>query len=162
MNFKEEFLSRTLSSLNWSTARENYNSPMAPDLPEGQYKSDKHKIRIEKRKMVGNLLTRTREELFAGEYDGLIISSDYDPFSIVEMLSPYVAGSGSVVVHSPHIQVLAELQVKMRSSPCFLGVNLTESWLRRYQILPGRTHPMMNMPGSGGYLLHATKVHVSE
>jgi tRNA (adenine-N(1)-)-methyltransferase non-catalytic subunit len=86
MNFKEEFLSRTLSSLNWSTAREDYNSctlilhpavvipkileVMAPDLPVDQYKSDKHKIRIEKRRMVGNLLTRTREDLFAGEFDG--------------------------------------------------------------------------------------------
>jgi tRNA (adenine-N(1)-)-methyltransferase non-catalytic subunit len=42
---------------------------MAPDLPADQYKSDKHKIRIEKRKTVGDLLTRTREELFAGEFD---------------------------------------------------------------------------------------------
>jgi hypothetical protein len=35
----------------------------------------------------------------------LIIASEYDPLSIIEMLSPYIAGSGALVVHSPHIQV---------------------------------------------------------
>lgn len=28
------------------------------------------------------------------------------------------------------------------------------------QVLPGRTHPMMNSTGTGGFLLHATKVYV--
>jgi len=28
------------------------------------------------------------------------------------------------------------------------------------QVLPGRTHPMMAMSGSGGFLVHATKMQV--
>jgi len=36
---------------------------------------------------------------------------------------------------------------------------VTEAWLRQYQVLPGRTHPMMNTSGSGGYLLTATKIY---
>lgn len=28
------------------------------------------------------------------------------------------------------------------------------------QVLPGRTHPLMNMSGSGGFLLHTIKVYV--
>ena len=35
----------------------------------------------------------------------LIIASEYDPFSIVETLFPFLAGSASIVVHSPHVQV---------------------------------------------------------
>lgn len=35
----------------------------------------------------------------------LIVASEYDPFSIVEKLSPYLAGSASIVVQSPHVQV---------------------------------------------------------
>lgn len=35
----------------------------------------------------------------------LLVASEYEPFSIVERLSPYLAGSASIVVHSPHIQV---------------------------------------------------------
>ena len=87
MNFSEDFLSRVFSSLNWSTAREDYKTcaiyppsvvlpvlrlveAMAPlDMPADQYKSDKHRVRLEKRKIVADLLTKTREELFAGEFD---------------------------------------------------------------------------------------------
>jgi tRNA (adenine-N(1)-)-methyltransferase non-catalytic subunit len=102
------------------------------------------------------------------------VASEYDPWSIIESLSPYLAGSASIVVQSPHVQVgsfyhhstefekpgqiLADLQSKMRLKPGFLGLTLSEAWLRRYQVLPGRTHPMMSTSGSGGFLLHAIKV----
>jgi tRNA (adenine58-N1)-methyltransferase non-catalytic subunit len=35
----------------------------------------------------------------------LIIASEYDPFSIVERLEPYLKGSASIVVQSPYPQV---------------------------------------------------------
>lgn len=35
----------------------------------------------------------------------LIVASQYDPFSILEELSPYLGGSASIVVHSPQVQV---------------------------------------------------------
>lgn len=35
----------------------------------------------------------------------LIVASQYDPFSILKTLSPYLGGSASIVVHSPHVQV---------------------------------------------------------
>lgn len=47
----------------------------------------------------------TRQELFSGEFDGLVVASDYDPFEIVEMLSPYLAGSASIVVQNMFLQV---------------------------------------------------------
>jgi tRNA (adenine58-N1)-methyltransferase non-catalytic subunit len=158
-----------------------------------EIKSDRHKARLNKRKVVTDNLMSTREELFAGEFDGyndifdttrlradgyasLVIASEYDPWSIVETLFPYLAGSASIVVHSPYAQVrrvgfeafteltrmlkvLADLQSKMRLNAGFLGPSLTEAWLRRYQVLPGRTHPMMSTSGSGGFLLHVVKVY---
>lgn len=48
----------------------------------------------------------TRQELFDGEFDGLLVASDYDAFEIVEMLSPYLAGSASIVVQHMFLQVL--------------------------------------------------------
>ena len=48
----------------------------------------------------------------------------------------------------------------MRSSQDFVYVQLTESWMREYQIpinLLG-THPTMSTSGSGGFLLSAIKV----
>lgn len=65
------------------------------------------------------------------------------------------------MVYSPHSQILADLQTKLRDYPEWLSPSLIESWLRRYQVLPGRTHPLMNMSGSGGYLLHSIRVYAS-
>jgi tRNA (adenine-N(1)-)-methyltransferase non-catalytic subunit len=73
--------------------------------------------------------------------------------------------------------VVTELQSTLRDVPHWLGPAVTESWLRQYQVLsvlceiayqvlnptqvlPGRTHPMMNTSGSGGFLLHAIKMYV--
>lgn len=47
----------------------------------------------------------------------------------------------------------------MRLNPGYLAPSITESWLRRYQVLPGRTHPTMHTSGSGGFILHAIKVY---
>jgi len=60
--------------------------------------------------------------------------------------------------HHPHLQILIDLQAKMKSAEGYLGANITEAWKRKYQVLPGRTHPMMNMSGTGGYILHAFKI----
>jgi tRNA (adenine58-N1)-methyltransferase non-catalytic subunit len=44
---------------------------MAPsELPSGQYKSDKQRARFLKRKVISDSLTGTREELFAGGFEG--------------------------------------------------------------------------------------------
>lgn len=75
-------------------------------------------------------------------------------------------------------QILVDLQARMRTAGGYLGANITEAWKRKYQVssthcaglvkthveglqvLPGRTHPMMNMSGTGGHLLHAFKMYV--
>lgn len=137
--------------------------------PTGKFKSDGQKSRLHKRKVANDTLMQNREELFAGEFDGycwiflfysswclrvfrLIIASQYDPWSILERLSPYLAGSASIVVHSPQVQVrrvlysfrvvrvltalqiLSELYAKIRDMPGYLGTSLTEGFLRRYQV----------------------------
>lgn len=159
MNFRKEYADK-LSSLNWATADEEYAPIVAsPEPPTGKFKSEAQKQRSNKRKVVAESLSQTREELFAGEFDGLIIASEYDPFSILQSLSPYLAGSASIVVHSPYVQIVADLQNQLRELPQYLGPTVTEVWLRRYQVLPGRTHPLMNMSGSGGFILHTTKVY---
>lgn len=72
-----------------------------------------------------------------------------------------------MVAHSPHLQVrvctleltqpLVEVQARMRASYSFVNVSVTEPWLRRYQVLPARTHPDMSTSASGGYILHAVR-----
>ncbi|KAG5638385.1 hypothetical protein H0H81_000281 [Sphagnurus paluster] len=164
MNFKPHVTSNVLVSLNWATSEEEYTPIIPPsDIPKEQIRSERQKSRLNKRKAVTDLLANTREELFNGEFDSLppslIVASEYDPWSILQKLVPYVGGSGSIVVHSPHIQILSDLQTQMRNTSHYLCPNITESWLRRYQVLPGRTHPTMATSGSGGYILHALKIY---
>ncbi|KAI0046621.1 Gcd10p-domain-containing protein [Auriscalpium vulgare] len=159
MNFPKELVTPILSSLNWATADDDYTpiTILEPSASGGAL-SDKAKVRVNKRKAASDILSGTREELFAGGFDGLIVASEYDPFSILERLSPYLNGSANIVVHSPHLQTVSDLQTTLRLRPQYLAPSVSESFLRRYQVLPGRTHPTMTTTGSGGYIMHTIKV----
>lgn len=89
MNFKKD-VTEIMSSLNWATAEEEYtpsehwyngtevelvdaegHSVVPPVEPSsGKANSEAQKARLNKRKTVTNALHSTREELFAGEFDG--------------------------------------------------------------------------------------------
>jgi hypothetical protein len=105
-------------------------------------------------------LNNTRAELHTGNWDGLILATELNPLSVIARLSPYLAGSGIIVAYSPYVQVLAEVLQYTKKDQNFLNANITESWTRTYQVLPGRTHPLMTTSGTGGYLFHATRVYV--
>jgi hypothetical protein len=86
------------------------------------------------------------------DFVSLIICSEYEPYSIIERLSPYLAGSASIVVHSPYpqashfrttnesekisSQIVVDLQAKLHNLPEYLCPTITEAWLRRYQVCP--------------------------
>lgn len=159
MNFKPAEVKRVLATLNWATADPDHDPLIPPsELPSSEIRSERQKSRLGKRKSINDALHATRQELFSGEFDALIVASEYEPYSVLEALFPFIAGSASIVVHSPHMQILADLQNKLRGLPQYLFPNIVEGWLRQYQVLPGRTHPMMAMSGSGGYVLHTIKV----
>ncbi|KAK0481763.1 eukaryotic translation initiation factor 3 62 kDa subunit [Armillaria novae-zelandiae] len=127
MNFDPKSVSSVLSSLNWATAQEDYTPVLPPsEVPAEEIKSERQKTRLKKRKIVIDALASTREELFAGEFDGLIIASDYAPWPIVQKLTPYISGSASIVVQSPYCQILDDLQNEMRGVPSFLCPTVTE------------------------------------
>ncbi|KAF8314352.1 Gcd10p-domain-containing protein [Cantharellus anzutake] len=162
MNFSPEQLKPLSTLLNWVHVDEEW-APMTYESPEAaalHRKFERDNARIIKRREAFLALQAHREDLFSGEWDALLISSNHEPHSIIEKLAPYLAGSSSIIVHSPYVHVLTEAQVKLRADPQYLGSSITEGWLRRYQILPGRTHPTMQTSGSGGYLLQTIKVYV--
>ncbi|KAG8731866.1 tRNA (adenine(58)-N(1))-methyltransferase non-catalytic subunit trm6 [Ceratobasidium sp. 423] len=163
MNFEPEVKSSAiLSTLNWAAVDEEY-TPLAAarvaEEPAEEIQTNKEKSKQRRRRATANVLSTLREELFSGEFDGLVVASQFEPFSLVEKLYPYVAGSGSIAVYSPYIQPLIEAQSRMRPMPKYLAPTVQETWHREYQVLPGRTHPHMNMPGPTGYILTAIKVY---
>lgn len=104
------------------------------------------------------IVEESRKLLHDGDFDGLVIASQYQPESILEKLLPYIRGSRPVVVYHTAKEALLETSTWMRKCPELLAPQLTESWLRKSQVLPGRTHPEMSTWGGGGCLLTATKI----
>jgi tRNA (adenine-N(1)-)-methyltransferase non-catalytic subunit len=49
----------------------------------------------------------------------------------------------------------------IRLSPKYVNTQLTESWMREYQvpIVSSGTHPHMMTNGNGGFVFHGTLVH---
>ncbi|GAB5588059.1 tRNA (adenine(58)-N(1))-methyltransferase non-catalytic subunit trm6 [Umbelopsis nana] len=125
---------------------------------EVQAMPEREQISYERRKKTVDRIQSARDLLYEGGFDGLIVASQYTPMSILERLLPYIAGSRPIVFFSGHKEFLVESFHEMRISNNYLNVQLTESWLRRYQVLPGRTHPTMTTSGGGGYILSSTRV----
>ncbi|CAG8727344.1 23920_t:CDS:10 [Cetraspora pellucida] len=98
-------------------------------------------------------IQEARKILWQGGFDGLLVASQYQPESILETLVPYLARSRPIIIYHINREVLVNTCVHMRISGKFLNPQITESWLRGYQVLPGRTHPSMSTSGGGGYLL---------
>ncbi|TRM66234.1 Gcd10p family-domain-containing protein [Schizophyllum amplum] len=150
-----------LASLNWASADEDYAPLIAStegdDDTDGR--SDRQMARLGKRKATAEGLLNLRDELFAGEFDALIVASAYEPYSILEKLYPYLAGSSPIVFHHPNHQPIVNLSARIRGQPGYLAPTVVEPWLRQYQVLPGRTHPTMNTSGTGGYIFHSMKVY---
>ncbi|KAF8466509.1 Gcd10p-domain-containing protein [Gautieria morchelliformis] len=159
MNFPSSYIDDVFCSINWAYTDESWAPDFPVDAEPEAPKNEKQRMRVEKRKRAQEKLNSTRAELFRGEWDALVVSSEFEPCSVVEVLEPYLAGSSNIVVHSPHIQNLAKLHADMRGQAHFLAPNITEAWTRRYQVLPGRTHPLMTTSGSAGFLLHAIKIY---
>lgn len=125
-------------------------------------------------------------EAQAGGFDGLVVASSMDPVSILPHVVPLVRGGGHVVLYSPTIAPLEkvmDLYSKERRTAyiqqqqllskgdapdpadfpvdprLLLAPTLHTSRVRAWQVLPGRTHPLMtDRGGSEGYMFTARRV----
>ncbi|ETI24639.1 hypothetical protein G647_04008 [Cladophialophora carrionii CBS 160.54] len=127
------------------------------------------------------------DETRAGGFDGLVVASFTDPTSILRHLVPLLAGGSQVVVYSATVEPLVELadcystarrtafinspaderNVLSRNFPLdptlLLGAMVQTSRVRRWQVLPGRTHPLMTgRGGAEGYIFSGTRVIPAE
>ncbi|XP_059897471.1 tRNA (adenine(58)-N(1))-methyltransferase non-catalytic subunit TRM6 [Gadus macrocephalus] len=95
--------------------------------------------------------------------DGLIIASRFHPSPVLLGLIKFLAPSRPFVVYSQYKEPLIECYTKLKENSnkehcAVINLQLTDSWLRHYQVLPNRTHPVLQMSGGGGYLLSGTTV----
>ena len=127
------------------------------------------------------------DETQAGGFDGLIIASYMAPVTILCHLVPLLRGSAPVVIYSPSIEPLAKTvdyfsstrrSVFLTEPPdpklmptddfpvdpsLLLAPTIHTVRCRPWQILPGRTHPLMTgRGGAEGYIMTATRVLPAE
>ncbi len=127
------------------------------------------------------------DETRAGGFDGLIVASVMNPVSILRHTVPLLRGAAQVVVYSPTIESLVELsdcystgrRTAFKTNPPDSHLMPTEDFpldptlllvptiqtarARNWQVLPGRTHPLMTgRGGSEGYVFTATRVLPAE
>lgn len=98
-----------------------------------------------------------QEDYLRKGMDTLIIASN-NPLHEIPLLIPYLAPSGILVVYSQYQAVLAEVFAGLKRSGQWMNITLSENFMRKYQVLPMRTHPYMNMYNNGGFVLTATRV----
>ncbi|UXI17040.1 glutaryl-CoA dehydrogenase-like [Sarcoptes scabiei] len=112
-----------------------------------QRKSEK--LQLEEQKATNLLREKNLDAL-------LIMSKEYDPYCLAQILLKFLSPSRPLVIFSPTIEPLKNCFVKLKSDCVFL--RLSETWLRKYQVLNDRTRPEMIMNASSGFILTGIKV----
>ncbi|XP_061172819.1 tRNA (adenine(58)-N(1))-methyltransferase non-catalytic subunit TRM6-like [Saccostrea echinata] len=147
---REVFDERFKSRKSTTTEGEEVDSPAAKKMKTELSAREANKVLYNKR------LFEARELLLKCDIDCLIIASKYNPTPLVTTLIEYVATSRPVVVYSQYKEAVMDAYAYLREMGCLVNYRVSETWLREYQILPMRTHPVIQMSAGGGYLLTAT------
>lgn len=132
------------------------NDPAQKEMEKRkEAKEQEKKLRLdEKRKK----LAAAAAQLEGRNADGLVIASRFHPCPVLMGLLPFLLPSRPFVVYSQYKEPLIECYTKLKEQGGTVNLQLTNTWLRHYQVLPNRTHPMLLMSGGGGYLLSGTTV----
>ena len=87
----------------------------------------------------------------------ICIKTMTDVILVTMKLFDYLKYSGGLVVYSREIEYLVALEKLLFENKFAMDVRIHETYLREYQVLSMRTHPMMNNKGFSGYVLTAIK-----
>ncbi|KAJ0025188.1 hypothetical protein Pint_09387 [Pistacia integerrima] len=91
-------------------------------------------------------------------FSSLIIAApELDSWSLVKDLLPLLSYSAPFAIYHQYLQPLATCMHNLQLGKMAIGLQISEPWLREYQVLPSRTHPCMQMSGFGGYILSGTR-----
>ncbi|QCD98800.1 hypothetical protein DEO72_LG7g77 [Vigna unguiculata] len=92
-------------------------------------------------------------------FSSLIVAApELDTWTVVKDLLPLLANSAPFAIYHQYLQPLATCMHNLQLGKMAIGLQISEPWLREYQVLPSRTHPCMQMSAFGGYILSGTKI----
>lgn len=119
---------------------------------------------------------RAKQILQSKSIDSIVISSKYNYITLMKELLPYLCSGGVFALHHTHIEMpsqtydFCKFQLSSKNSSInkdirntqynteCINVELFDSFMREYQVLPNRTHPDVNRSGGMGYILTGTKI----
>lgn len=185
-------LQRHLRTISWLQllAPEEDNGYIEPEIVAAEvlqtWKSGKRGNYFRKRRRwerIKSIVDETRE----GEFDGLLVASVMNLDTILQHTVPLLRGAAQVVIYSPTAEPLVEVadlystarraafvrdppDISLLPSEDFplnptllLAPSIQTVRSRSWQVLPGRTHPLMTGHGGAeGYIFTATKVLPAE
>ncbi|KAJ7963793.1 tRNA (adenine(58)-N(1))-methyltransferase non-catalytic subunit TRM6 [Quillaja saponaria] len=100
----------------------------------------------------------TMDMFKANGFSSLIIAApEIDTWTLVNDLLPLLSNSAPFAIYHQYLQPLATCMHNLQVGKMAIGLQISEPWLREYQVLPSRTHPCMQMSAFGGYILSGTK-----
>ncbi|RWS30652.1 tRNA (adenine(58)-N(1))-methyltransferase non-catalytic subunit TRM6-like protein [Leptotrombidium deliense] len=114
-------------------------------------KSERKAKRMREEEIARNIM---REKSMDGL---LIVTRQHDPKNLMNLLIQFLAPSRPLAIFCCFMEPLVQCYQSLKDKAVF--ARISETWLRRFQVLPGRTRPDVNMSSSGGYLLTAIKVN---
>lgn len=94
------------------------------------------------------------------QMDCLVIASKFRPLPILEKTIDHLGSNRYFVIYSQTQEPLIECHSYLKRTQKAIHMELSDSWLREYQILPERTHPTVMMDCHGGFLLTGITVTV--
>ncbi|KAK0575436.1 hypothetical protein LWI29_000469 [Acer saccharum] len=95
-------------------------------------------------------------------FSSLIMAApEIDPWNLVKDLLPLLSYSAPFAIYHQYLQPLVTCMHNLQIGKMAIGLQISEPWLREYQVLPSRTHPCMQMSGFGGYILSGTRISSS-
>ena len=99
-----------------------------------------------------------RQGLMNAGVGALFIVDEGDPTDMFNKLYPYLNLSGTFAVYCTFLEPLTNLYSMLQQSFGACNLRLFETWYRKYQVLPNRTHPTMQTSATGGYILSGYKI----
>ncbi|KAG7363716.1 Gcd10p family protein [Nitzschia inconspicua] len=110
------------------------------------------------RKLTRHTAEEAKSWLHRRQSDAIVLVVRYDPTETLLGMLPYLAPSSPFVVFCEYMEPLAECFQQLQKQQLAINLRLSGTWMREFQVLPGRTHPSMNMSQSGGYILTGIKL----
>ncbi|GAA96840.1 uncharacterized protein L969DRAFT_94895 [Mixia osmundae IAM 14324] len=148
-----------ICQINWAATDPTHQPFELPtDVDIKKDTRDRGRQKAVKRQAQYEANAQMRQQFFDGGFGCVIIATAYDPLDVLSRVSDKLAGSAQVVIYSPSLEPLASASRLLRGDPQFIGIGVHQPFLRKYQVLPGRTHPEMTGLPAGGYILTAISV----